>query len=638
MSEFGARLNRQHGCRWTVWAPFANTVELLLFDSEASVHALKADRVVPMFAGMAGRFGCELTGIAEGQRYMYRLNGGRPRPDPASRWQPDGVHLPSAVWSAETFEWSDHAWAGHQQADLVIYELHVGTLTAAGTLDALIPRLPDLRELGVTAIELLPVGQFPGEFGWGYDGTYWFAVQHSYGGPRALQRLVDACHAAGLSVILDVIYNHLGPEGNYLAEFGPYFQHENGTPWGPAVNYDRDGSDGVREFVLQNVRQWIRDFHVDGLRLDAIQEIYDSSPTHILAQIAQTAEAESNSLGRPIHVIGETNQNDVRLTAPRTAGGYQLSATWNDEFHHTVHVLLTGEQNGYYADYADPPRQLHQVLNEVYVHNGSYCPSRGRLHGTSAAGVPSDQFVVSIQTHDQVGNRAQGDRLHAMTSPEQQRLAAGLLLISPFLPMLFMGEEYGEQRPFPFFCDFGDPDLRAAVNRGRQAEFAAFGWGDNLPDPCSRQTFEAAKLTWSWPAGSAAARLRQLYRDLLTIRRLHPAMTDGKIRRATWIYEETASPLLCVERRSEVAKSSPLFAVFHLHGDGLELCPQDVPHLPPLRFRSGTAGGRAESRVDAASAWQPYEFCLYSDVWEGLPDPLKSERPSVPSTESTPPV
>lgn len=624
MLEPGARLNRQQSCRWTVWAPAANTVDLLLFDTESSAHALDVDRTVPMTSLSQGRFTCELPGIAEGQRYMVRLDGGPPRPDPASRWQPAGVHQPSAVWSAENYEWGDSGWTGHQQSDLVIYELHVGTFTSAGTFDSVIPRLADLRDLGVTAIELMPVGQFPGEFGWGYDGTYWYAVQQSYGGPRALQRLVDACHAAGLSVILDVVYNHLGPEGNYLAEFGPFFQHENATPWGPAVNFDRAGSDGVREFVLQNVRQWIRDFHVDGLRLDAIQEIYDSSPQHILAQIAHTAEAESKTLGRPIHVIGETNQNDVRLTAPRDAGGFQLSATWNDEFHHAVHTLLTGERNGYYSDFTDPPQQLHQVMNEVYVHNGSYCPSRGRHHGTSAAGVPSEQFVVSIQTHDQVGNRAQGDRLHALVSPEQQRLAAGLLLISPFLPMLFMGEEYGERRPFPFFCDFGDAELRAAVNRGRQSEFAAFGWDDNLPDACSRQTFEAAKLTWSCPADSAEARLRQLYRDLLTIRRLHPAMSDGKTRRATWILEDSSCPLFCVERRSAVASSSPLFAVFHLRADGLELCPRDVPHLPPLRFRSGTAGRNPEGRIDADSPWQPFEFCLYSEVWEGLPDPLSN--------------
>jgi maltooligosyltrehalose trehalohydrolase len=325
-----------------------------------------------------GHFVYTAAEIKEGQRYCFSLNGSREVPDPASRWQPDGVHEPSAVWAWQGFAWSDAAWKGVAREDLVIYELHVGTFTPEGTFAAIIPRLQSLRELGITAIELMPVGQFPGRRNWGYDGTYWYAAQNSYGGPRELQQLVDACHAAGLAIVLDVIYNHLGPEGNYLQEFGPYFTGHYHTPWGSALNYDDRDSGEVRNFVTNNVRHWIRDFHFDGLRLDAVHAICDASSQHLLADIKIAASDEAARLGWPVHIIAESSLNDVRLLRPLEQGGYRLDAQWNDDFHHCVHALLTGESNGYYSDYSSPATQLAKVFNDTFVYDGCHSPFLGR--------------------------------------------------------------------------------------------------------------------------------------------------------------------------------------------------------------------------------------------------------------------
>jgi maltooligosyltrehalose trehalohydrolase len=409
----------------------------------------------------------------DGQRYTFRLDGRVERPDPASRWQPDGVHRPSALFRPEQFAWTDFGWSGRQMLGLVFYELHVGTFTQEGTLDAVIPRLPELVELGVTAIELMPVSQFPGNRGWGYDGTYLFAVQNSYGGPRSLQRFVDAAHSHGLAVFLDVVYNHLGPEGNYAAEFGDYFTHKYQTPWGPAFNFDAAGCDFVRQFVTENVRYWLQDFHLDGLRLDAVHAIMDISPTHILRDIQRTAEQFATENNRAIQIIAESDLNDVRLIDSPNRGGYGLAGQWSDDFHHALHTLLTDESVGYYVDFGEP-EQLVKALNDTFVYDGCYSLYRRRKHGAPATGIPRHHFVVSIQNHDQVGNRALGDRLSVLLEPAKQRLAAGLQLLSPMTPLIFMGEEYGEENPFPFFCDFGDPRQIDAVRTGRQHEFSDF--------------------------------------------------------------------------------------------------------------------------------------------------------------------
>ncbi len=402
----------------------------------------------------------------DGLRYAYVLPNQVDRPDPASRWQPEGVHRPSATFFPETSDWSDDGWRGVPRGDLVIYELHVGTFTPEGTFEAVARRLPELAELGVTAIELMPVAQFPGERNWGYDGVYPNAVQNTYGGPRELQRLVNAAHHAGLAVFLDVVYNHFGPEGNYLSDFGPYFTDRYRTPWGAAMNFDGADSDPVRQFVVDNARSWCRDFHVDGLRLDAVHSIFDFSPRHILAEIQDAVQAEARRRERPALVIAETNQNDVRLIAPRERGGYGLDGLWSDDFHHSLHALLTRERTSYYADFGFP-EQLAKSYSDVFVNDGNYSAFHRRRHGTKVDDSPRTCFVVCSQNHDQVGNRALGDRLSSLWPPATQRLSCTLLLLSPCTPLLFMGQEYGETNPFPFFCSFSDTDLVEAVRGGR---------------------------------------------------------------------------------------------------------------------------------------------------------------------------
>jgi maltooligosyltrehalose trehalohydrolase len=475
-----------------------------------------------------GYFTYQQSQVEEGLPYVFKLaDDGREYPDPASRWQPNGVHRSSAVFFPESYLWSDTTWRGVARDELVIYELHVGTFTPEGTFDAIIPRLAELFSLGVTAIELMPVAQFAGNRNWGYDAVYPYAVQNSYGGPRALQRFVDAAHRVGLAVILDVVYNHLGPEGNYLGNYGPYFTDRYRTPWGTAINYDGPESDAVRQFVVDNARMWVRDFHMDGLRLDAIQTIYDLGPRHILTEIQAAVQWEAARTHRLVHVVAESNQNDVRLICPQERGGFGLDGVWNDDFHHSIHALLTGERDGYYSDFGEPAH-VAKAINNVFVYDGCYSPFRRRRHGSRVGATDRTRFVVGVQNHDQVGNRAYGDRLGTIVDSASQRLACGLLLLSPFVPLLFMGEEYGEQRPFPFFCSFEDPIVVEGVRSGRREEFAVlnFRWGSDIPDPQDPKTFESAKLGWAWPEGSTQARLRQLYQDLLTARRRWPALRD----------------------------------------------------------------------------------------------------------------
>src|SRR5436190_3072043 len=432
-------LSRSNGsiC-WRVWAPRACNVTLVLHDPPDGCK-----RQIVMQPELDGYFTHIESHVAEGQPYTYQLDGGPERPDPASRWQPQGIHQPSAVVQLDRFDWSEGDWPGIRREQLVIYELHVGTFTAAGTFDGAIERLELLREMGITAIELMPIGQFPGERGWGYDGVHPYAVHEAYGGPRGLQRFVEAAHRTGLAVILDVVYNHLGPEGNYLSEFGPYFTDRYFTPWGAAFNFDDRGCDAVRAFVLDSVRQWIRDFHMDGLRLDAVHAIFDHSPRHILREIKETADEEAARLGRPVHVIAESNLNDVRILDRTELGGYGLSAQWSDDFHHAVHALLTGERQAYYADFGGID-QLVKALNHTFVFDGVYSTFRGRRHGASAGAHSGSRFVISIQNHDQIGNRPGGERFGKLLGQVEQRLACGLLLLAPNIPLIFMGEEYGE--------------------------------------------------------------------------------------------------------------------------------------------------------------------------------------------------
>ncbi len=456
----------------------------------------------------------------EGLRYAYLLDDSQHElPDPASRWQPDGVHRPSAVFLPQRFSWTDQDWTGLDPDDLVIYELHVGTFTPQGTFAAIIERLPELRELGITALELMPIAQFPGERNWGYDGVHPYAVQNSYGGPRELQRLVNAAHENQLGVILDVVYNHLGPEGNYLGRFGPYFTDRYHTPWGAAFNFDGRDSDPVRKFVIDNACMWVRDFHIDGLRLDAVQTVYDFSAKHILAELQEEVQALAAEQKRWVVVIAESNQNDVRLVTPPELGGYGLDGAWSDDFHHSVHALLTGERDSYYIDFGEVA-QLAKAAESVFVYDGCYSPFHRRRHGNRVNDLPRCRFVTCLQNQDQVGNRPHGDRLATLLEPAQRRLAAGLLLTAATTPLLFMGEEYGETSPFPFFVSFLDSRLADAVRRGRRldAEYLKLRFTGELPDPASPATFDSAKISWELKDSAAGRDLRALYRDLLALR------------------------------------------------------------------------------------------------------------------------
>lgn len=522
----GALLQKDGSVLWRLWAPQHQFVRLMIEPAgRLSEHSMEADRYgYHVFRGRE---------LSEGDRYAFRLADDSDLPDPASRWQPDGVHAPSALYFPQRFRWSDGDWKGIARADLVIYELHVGTFTEEGTLEAVIPRLEELRELGVTAIELMPVAQFPGDRNWGYDGVYPYAVQNSYGGPRGLQQLVDAAHRCGLGVILDVVYNHFGPEGNYLGRFGPYFTDRYHTPWGDAVNYDGPHCDSVRQYILENARMWVRDFHVDGLRLDAVHAIYDCSARHILAELQECVQQVGRQQRRTVHVMAESNQNDVRLIDPVDRHGFGLDAVWNDDFHHSVHTLLSGDREGYYQDYGQPAH-LAKSLQDVFVYDGCFSPFRKRRHGSRVEDRDRTRFVVCVHNHDQIGNRALGDRPASYLPHSAQRLACGLLMISPSVPLLFMGEEYGERRPFPFFCSYSGAKLIEAVRHGRREEFAAldFQWTDAIPDPQAPATFASAKLSWRWEASTWSGQLRQLYRDLLAARRTWRSLQDRQHTRA----------------------------------------------------------------------------------------------------------
>jgi len=550
--------------RFVVWAPRARELSV-------RVHTGSAAGDHPLARDERGVFSGIVPGVKAGDDYAYRIDDGPERPDPASRWQPHGVHGASRVVDPDAFDWSDHAWTGIEMADYIIYELHVGTFTPEGTFDAVISRLPALRALGITAIEMMPVAQFPGERNWGYDGVELYAPQNSYGGPEALKRLVNAAHAEGLAVVLDVVYNHVGPEGNYLSEYAPYFTNVYRTPWGSAVNYDGPDSDEVRRFVIENACYWVADFHVDALRLDAIHGIFDFQARHILAELTARVHALAKELGRTVQVIAESDLNDPRLLRPVAQGGYAMDAQWSDDFHHAVHVALTGESAGYYegfAHYGDV-EAVADALERRFVFQGQYAPHRRRRHGAPAIDVSADHFIISIQNHDQVGNRATGDRLSALVPPDALRLAAALLLLAPYVPMLFMGEEYGEVAPFLYFVSHSDPDLVQAVRRGRREEFASFGWTGEVPDPQSEETFARSRIHFELGNEGEHAKLRAMYRELLAIRREEPALRPGAarigVRRdagARWIAMRLDAPgarsLLAVFNLATSARTIPL--------------------------------------------------------------------------------
>jgi maltooligosyltrehalose trehalohydrolase len=563
-----------------VWAPLPDRVALVLDGRE-----------YPMAPDEQGWWRASVPGAGAGTDYSFRLDGGDLLPDPRSAWQPAGVAGPSRVYDHGEFAWTDGGWRGVPLAGAVLYELHVGTFTEAGTFDAAIGRLDHLVSLGIDVIELMPVAAFPGRNGWGYDGIGLWAVHDPYGGPDGLKRLVDACHARGLAVLLDVVYNHVGI-GSRLADFGPYFTSAHSTPWGPAVNLDQPGSDEVRDFVIGNALMWLRDYHLDGLRLDAVHALADSRALPLLEELAGRVAALGARLGRELVLIAESDLNDPRLVTAREAGGYGLTAQWSDDFHHALHAAVTGERQGYYADFGSLGA-LAQTLTGVFFHDGRWSSFRGRSHGrpVDRLRTPAWRFLGYLQDHDQIGNRAVGDRIADLVPDGLLRVAAGLMLTAPFTPMLFMGEEWGADTPWQYFTDHHDPDLARAVREGRRQEFAAHGWdAAQVPDPQDEQTFLRSKLDWSQPAGEPHRALLGWYAELIALRRVRPELTDPRLEETTASWDEDARWL--VLRRGELVIVASL-------GD----VPLRVPL--PLAPASVLAASRPGVRVDGDLVWLP---------------------------------
>jgi maltooligosyltrehalose trehalohydrolase len=514
----GAHYDGDGQSSFLVWAPKCRRVEVRVLSPR--------EQVFPLQPQPLGYHSASAEGLMPGARYFLRLDEKVERPDPASRFQPEGVHGPSEIIDP-AFQWHDHTWFGLPLRNYVIYELHVGTFTPEGTFQSVIEHLPALRDLGITALELMPVAQFPGARNWGYDGVFPYAAQNTYGGPVGLRRLVDAAHREGLAVILDVVYNHLGPEGNYLNEFGHYFTQRYRTPWGLALNFDGADSDEVRRYFIENALYWQREFHLDGLRLDAVHAIKDCSAVPFLQELARATRRESELVNRRFCLFSESDLNDPRLIFPEAMGGVGLDAQWSDDFHHCLHVLLTGEQEGYYADFGGTT-QLAKILREGYAYTGQYSKVRRRRHGKATTGVHPRQFVVFSQNHDQIGNRMRGERLSMLADLESLKLAAGAVLFSPFIPLLFMGEEYGEQVPFQYVTSHSDPLLVEAVRQGRKEEFAAFSWQGQAPDPQAEATFAQCVLTHGRGSpGESNRSLHSFYREALKLRKSLPAVMEA---------------------------------------------------------------------------------------------------------------
>lgn len=520
-----AALYRGGMTEFRAWAPNATRMALSLGAGAAAVDLA----MVPAAGGWWTVDSDEAGGPVGDRDYGFRVDGGPVRPDPRSRRQPRGVHEHSRTFDAAAHRWHDDEWTGRPLDGAVIYELHVGTFTPEGTLDAAATRLDHLVDVGVDAVELLPVNAFNGPWNWGYDGVLWYAVHEEYGGPAGYQRFVDACHARGLAVIQDVVYNHLGASGNYLPEFGPYLRTDAANTWGAAVNLDGPGSDEVRRHILDNARMWFADYHVDGLRLDAVHALRDTRALTLLEQMAIETDALASALGRPLHLIAESDLNDPRLIAPRDHGGIGLAAVWDDDVHHALHVAVTGETDGYYADFA-PLGAVAKVVARGYFHDGTYSSFRGRTHGRpiDTAVTPPWRLVACIQDHDQVGNRAAGDRIAQQAGWRAQAVAAVLLLTAPFTPMLFMGEEWAASTPWPFFTSHPEPDLAEKTRTGRFEEFARHGWDPStVPDPQDPATFYGAKLAWSERDEGEHAAMLALYRSLLRLRRSCPDVVNA---------------------------------------------------------------------------------------------------------------
>ncbi len=514
---------------FSVWAPFASKMRVQIGDG---THAMNAS---------SRGWWHVAVDVPTGTDYLFLIDSDpTPYPDPRGLRQTGGVHGPSRLYDQKAYVWHDAQWQGPPLTGGVVYEIHVGTFTPGGTFDSAIERLPYLADLGITHVELMPIAEFPGAFGWGYDGVALFAVTENYGGPDALKRFVDACHQHRLAVILDVVYNHFGPVGNYTNKFGPYLTSNHRTPWGDAVNFEEGGSDEVRRFFCDNALMWMRDFHIDGLRLDAVHEYMDRSAIHFMEQLSSEVDILSSTLARRLILIAESDLNDPRLVTPREAGGYGMDAQWSDDFHHALFSLLHKGQEGmgYYDDFGSM-EDLAKSLKEVFVYDGIYSKYRRRKHGRPVHRLSAHHFLGFIQNHDQIGNRATGDRLEHIIGIPRSKVAAAVVMLAPFIPMLFQGEEYAADTPFQYFADHEDPDMARAVSEGRKRDFAAFGWNpDEIPDPEKRETFERSKLNWYELSDAKHAEMLDWTRKLIHLRRCSPSLNDGELSHIKVRYDE----------------------------------------------------------------------------------------------------
>lgn len=527
-------------CEFVVWAPFREEVDVHIVSDK--------NQIIPMVKDEWGYFKVIAEQINPGTLYYYKLQGEQERPDPASHSQPNDVHGPSEVIDHSQMKWTDRGWTGVPLEEMIIYELHVGTFTPEGTFEAVIPRLQELSQFGVNAIELMPIGQFPGNRNWGYDGVFSYAAQHSYGGQQGLKNLVNAAHQQGISIILDVIYNHFGPEGNYMDAYGPYFTDTYKTAWGNAINFDKEYSYGVRNYFLENAIYWFEEFHIDALRLDASDNIFDIGVKHFLQELSEKVAAFSNKQGRKLYLTAENDLSDTKIISGINTGGYGIDAQWNDAFHHCLHTILTGEKSGYYQDYGTV-ELLAKAYKEGFVYSGQYSPFRKRFHGNNSSQIPGNQFVVFTQNHDQIGNRMLGERLTHLVSFEALKIAAGVLLLSPNVPLIFMGEEYAETAPFLYFVSHTDPSLVAAVQEGRKKDFAAFHLEGEFVDPFNTDTFHKCLLNWEKQHEGKHKVLRELYKSLIVLRRTIPALKKlDKTNLETFVIEE--DKLLVIRRGS----------------------------------------------------------------------------------------
>ncbi len=548
---YGATPLGEQGVQFRVWAPRVKTLSVKIQRTPESLHPMKRT---------GEDFEAIVPGARPGQRYSFVLDGERERPDPVSRSQPDGVHGPSEIVDPNAFVWSDQDWKGLRLEDYVFYELHTGTFTSEGTFSGVISRLRSLKELGITAVELMPVAEFPGNRNWGYDGVDLYAPHSAYGGPCGLKRLVNACHLAGLAVVVDVVYNHLGPEGNYLAEFGPYLTDQYRTPWGQAINFDGPGSDGVRRFFIENALYWLTEYHIDALRLDAIHGIFDFSARHILAELSELFHGQAARLGRQAFLIAESDLNDVRVIRSLREGGLGIDAQWHDEFHHAVVSYLTQATSGFLGGFGKLA-DIRKAITEGFVYDGRYSPFRSRRFGSSSTDEPGQRFVSFVQNHDQVANTSRGRRLSELVSLEQYKLAVALLLCSPCLPLLFMGEEFADSGPFLYFTSHTDPALAGAVTEGRRKEYAEFAPGAEFPDPQSPDTFEASKITWALAGEPRPAAALRFYRDLIALRKQSPCLSNCR-KDLTHIEIDEEAHWLTLERRDPSSSRGQLFCNF----------------------------------------------------------------------------